>query len=82
MPVWNPHKLAGDPLPTVDLAVGDRVRATTDLDGVPVGTEGEVVQDAGFAWPRFRVRFDNGVYASYLDGRHIEAAKRRRFRRG
>jgi hypothetical protein len=79
---WNPHPLAGSPRPRLELSVGQRCRAVTELPGVPAGTLGVVTVTAGFAWLRYRVRFDNGVELGHLDGRHIEpvAAKSRRRR--
>ena len=75
MPIWNPHKLAGQPQPTVDLVVGQRCRAKVDLPRVPSGTEGKVIMTEGFAWRRYRVRFANGIEIGFLDGRHLEAGK-------
>jgi hypothetical protein len=75
VPIWDPHKLAGQPQPRVDLVVGQRCRALVDLPGVPAGTGGKVILADGFAWPRYRVRFDNGVEHGFLDGRHLEAGK-------
>jgi hypothetical protein len=81
MPVWEAHKLAGEPLPTIDLSVGQRVRAKVDLPRVPAGTEGTVELADGFAWRRYRVLFDNGVEHAFLDGRHLEAGKKPRLQR-
>ena len=75
-PIWNPHKLAGQPQPAVELTLGQRCRAIVDLPRVPGGTEGTVVLADGFAWRRYRVRFDNGVELGFLDGRHLEAGKK------
>jgi len=74
--VWDPHKLAGDLPPSVDLTLGQRARAKVDLPRVPAGTEGTVVLADGFAWKRYRVFFDNGVEVGFLDGRHLEPGKK------
>ena len=76
VPVWEPHKLAGDLQPVVELTVGQRARAIVDLPRVPAGTEGTVALADGFAWRRYRVRFDNGIELAFLDGRHIERGKK------
>jgi len=39
----------------------EKVVAAVDLPGVPAGTPGRVVLEAGFRWFRYRVRFENGV---------------------
>jgi len=77
MTVWDPHKLADAPPPAIDLTVGQRVRAKIDLRRVPAGTEGKVILASGFAWHRYRVVFDNGIELGFLDGRHLEAGKKR-----
>jgi hypothetical protein len=79
--VWDPHKLAGDLPPEIDLSPRQRVRSTVDLPKVPAGSEGRVLVADGFAWRRYRVLFDNGVEVGFLDGRHLKAGKKRRFRR-
>lgn len=76
MPVWDPHKLAGEPPPEIDLTLRQRVRAKVDLPRVPAGTGGHVLLADGFAWRRYRVLFDNGVEVGFLDGRHLEAGKK------
>ena len=76
MPVWDPHKLAGELPPVIELTLGQRARAKVDLPRIPAGTEGTIVLADGFAWRRYRVLFDNGVEASFLDGRHLEAGKK------
>lgn len=80
MPLWKPHALATPHSGQIDLKLGDRVRATVDLEGAPAGTEGKVVLANGFNWLRYRVLFDNGVEIGDLDHRNIEpigrAAKR------
>jgi hypothetical protein len=80
MPLWKPHALASPHADQLDLKIGDRVRATTDLLGAPAGTEGKVILANGFNWQRYRVLFDNGAELGDLDQRTIEpigrAAKR------
>jgi len=75
---WPPHSLAGEPIPEVVLRPGDPVVSVVDLPGVPKGTKGRVEVADGFAWRRYTVRFGNGIYIDFLDGRHIEPAGRRR----
>jgi hypothetical protein len=48
-----------------------RVQAAHDLEGVPAGTKGTVLMVTGLSWIRYRVRFDNGVELSLLDGEHL-----------
>jgi hypothetical protein len=80
MQFWKPHSLATPHTDQLDLKLGDRVRATTDLRGAPAGTEGKVILANGFNWQRYRVLFDNGAELGDLDHRHLEpigrAAKR------
>jgi hypothetical protein len=76
VPVWEPHKLAGELPPTIELSLRQRVRAKVALAKVPAGTEGTVVLADGFAWRRYRVLFDNGVEVGFLDSRHLEAGKK------
>jgi hypothetical protein len=80
MPFWKPHALATPHADQLDLRIGDRVRTTAEVDGVPVGTEGKVILANGFNWQRYRVLFRNGAEVGDLDGRRIEpigkAAKR------
>jgi len=53
----------------------DRVIAAEDLTGgVPEGTRGVVVMVTGLSWIRYRVRFENGVELSMLDGRYLTPA--------
>ncbi len=56
---------------TVDLSsrirAGAKVRATTDLPGVPQGTPGKVAMSNGITWLRYWVRFDNGELLSHVD---------------
>ena len=46
--------------------------AAVDLPGVPQGTLGKVFVAYGISWPRYRVRFDNGVELGLLDRSHLE----------
>ncbi len=39
----------------------ERVKAATELRGVPEGTEGRVILANGLDWVRYWVEFDNGV---------------------
>ncbi|HWC12453.1 MAG TPA: hypothetical protein VG455_14680 [Acidimicrobiales bacterium] len=55
-----------------------RVQAAHDLDGVPEGTNGTVLMVTGLSWIRYRVRFDNGIEISLLDGQHLAPAPRKR----
>ena len=80
MPIWKPHALAVPHTDQLDLKIGDKVRTTAEVRGVPVGTEGRVLLANGFNWQRYRILFDNGVEAGDLDHRQLEpigrAAKR------
>jgi hypothetical protein len=55
-----------------------RVQAAHDLEGVPEGTPGKVIMVTGLSWIRYRVRFDNGVEMSLLDGEHLASASDKR----
>ena len=80
MTMWKPHALAKPHAGQIDLRMGDKVRTTVELPGVPAGTEGKVILANGFNWQRYRVFFDNGAEVGDLDHRHLEpigrAAKR------
>ncbi|MFW2332865.1 hypothetical protein [Ilumatobacter sp.] len=80
MQFWKPHSLATPHDGQIDLKIGDRVRTTAELHGVPVGTQGRILLANGFNWQRYRVLFDNGAELGDLDHRNIEpigrAAKR------
>ena len=69
---WKPHALATPHTDQLDLKLGDKVRATVDLPGVPAGTDGKVILANGFNWQRYRVLFSNGGELGDLDQRHIE----------
>ena len=80
MPFWKPHSLAKPHADQLDLRLGDKVRTTAEVHGVPVGTEGKVILANGFNWQRYRVLFVNGAEVGDLDARNLEpigrAAKR------
>ena len=69
---WKPHALATPHEGQLDLKIGDKVRATEDLLGVPAGTEGKVILANGFNWQRYRVLFTNGGELGDLDHRQLE----------
>ena len=69
---WKPHALATPHEDQLDLKIGDTVRATADLRGVPSGTEGKIILANGFNWQRYRVLFDNGGELGDLDHRNLE----------
>lgn len=50
-----------------ELKKGARVVARTALRGVPEGTKGRVIVVNGFAWIRYWVRWENGVYLGSID---------------
>ncbi|MFZ4719706.1 MAG: hypothetical protein ACOYMR_09790 [Ilumatobacteraceae bacterium] len=80
MTTWKPHALAQPHKNQIDLKIGDKVRNTVNLEGVPAGTDGKVILANGFNWQRYRVLFVNGVEMGDLDHRNLEptgrAAKR------
>lgn len=53
----------------------ERVKAATDLRGVPEGTEGRVIMSNGLDWVRYWVQFDNGVAMGSLDRKKLVRAK-------
>lgn len=69
---WKPHALAIPHANQLSLKMGDKVRSTVELDGVPTGTDGKVILANGFNWQRYRVVFANGVELGDLDGRQLE----------
>ena len=69
---WKPHALATPHEGQINLKMGDKVSLTTEVDGIPVGTEGKVILANGFNWLRYRVRFTNGVEIGDLDHRHLQ----------
>ena len=78
---WKPHSLAKPHDGQIDLKIGDRVRAMSDLPSaddprVPAGTEGKVILANGFNWQRYRVLFDNGGELGDLDHRNLEPVGR------
>jgi hypothetical protein len=72
METWKPNKLAEPHTDQLLLKMGDRVRTTQDLHGVPAGTEGKIILANGFQWHRYRVLFENGAEVGDLDARNIE----------
>lgn len=72
MEYWKPHKLAHPHEGQLSLRIGDRVRTTQEVHGVPVGTEGKVILANGFSWQRYRVLFENGAEVGDLDHRNLE----------
>ncbi len=80
MTLWKPHALAKPHADQLELRMGDRVVTTTEVEGVPVGSEGRVLLANGFNWQRYRILFDNGAEIGDLDGRQLapigRAAKR------
>jgi hypothetical protein len=76
MTTWKPHALAKPHANQLELRMGDKVRSTAEIVGVPVGTEGKVILANGFNWQRYRVLFTNGVEVGDLDGRNIEPTGR------
>ena len=76
MPFWKPHALAKPHADQINLRLGDRVVATSELQGVATGTEGKVILANGFNWQRYRVLFANGVELGDLDARQIAATGR------
>jgi len=69
---YAPHKYATEDLTGLMLKMHDKVRAITDLPGVPAGTTGKVIVANGMNWRRYRVLFENKQELGHLDGRHIE----------
>ena len=69
---WKPHALANPHQNQLDLGMGDAVRSTVELTGVPVGSEGKIILANGFNWLRYRVRFTNGLELGDLDHPNIE----------
>jgi hypothetical protein len=53
----------------------ERVVATEDMPGIPVGTTGKVIFPEGLTWIRYWVRFDNGVVRGTLDRRKVARPK-------
>ena len=53
----------------------ERVVATEDMPGIPMGTTGKVIFPEGLTWIRYWVRFDNGVVRGTLDRRKIARPK-------
>ena len=72
MEYWKPHKLATPHADQLELKIGDKVKTTDEVHGVPVGTEGKVILANGFNWQRYRVLFENGAEVGDLDHRNLE----------
>jgi len=53
----------------------ERVVATEDMPGIPMGTTGKVIFPEGLTWIRYWVRFDNGVVRGTIDRRKIARPK-------
>ena len=54
---------------------GEKVRATSDLRGVPEGTLGKVAVINGFSWLRYWVQFSNGEDLGSIDHGKLVRAK-------
>jgi hypothetical protein len=52
--------------------MGDTVSLTTEVEGLPIGSEGKVILANGFNWLRYRIRFANGTEIGNLDHRHLK----------
>jgi hypothetical protein len=76
MEYWKPHALASPHKGQLTLKIGDTVRSTGEIFGVPEGTDGKVILANGFNWQRYRVLFANGVEAGDLDHRNLEPTGR------
>ena len=70
--IWKPHSLAKPHADQLDLRLGDKVRSTAAIEGVPEGTEGKVILANGFNWQRYRILFTNGMEVGDLDHRNLE----------
>ncbi len=57
------------------LKTGTRVRATVDMKGVPLGTEGKVIHVQGLSWIRYWVWFDNGIRLGTIDRAKLATAE-------
>jgi hypothetical protein len=57
------------------LAMKERVVATTDMPGIPEGTTGKVIVVEGLTWIRYWVRFDNGVVRGSLNRKLLARPK-------
>jgi hypothetical protein len=60
---------------TTPYAKNTKVKATTDLLGVPEGTTGKVKMVNGMSWLRYWVQFDNGVWIGSVDHSQIVPVK-------
>ncbi|KRO38094.1 MAG: hypothetical protein O3A24_00600 [Actinobacteria bacterium] len=69
---WKPHALATPHEGQINLKMGDTVSLTTEVEGLPIGSEGKVILANGFNWLRYRIRFANGTEIGNLDHRHLQ----------
>jgi hypothetical protein len=53
----------------------ERVVATEDMPGIPMGTTGKVIFPEGLTWIRYWVRFENGVVRGTIDRRKLARPK-------
>ena len=53
----------------------ERVVATADMPGIPMGTTGKVIFPEGLTWIRYWVRFENGVVRGTIDRRMLARPK-------
>lgn len=67
--------MAKPELPPGQLRKRAKVVARNDLRGVPQGTPGKVVLVNGFAWVRYWVHFDNGIYLGSIDRSDLATAE-------
>ena len=63
MPKKEPHDAVFKPK--------ERVVATDDMPGIPMGTTGKVIFPEGLTWIRYWVRFDNGVVRGTIDRKKL-----------
>ncbi|MBK6855458.1 MAG: hypothetical protein IPG97_02540 [Microthrixaceae bacterium] len=66
--------MAKPELPPGQLRKRDKVVARNDLRDIPEGTPGKVILVNGFAWVRYWVKFDNGVYLGSIDRSELATA--------
>lgn len=66
--------MAKSDIPPGQLRRRTAVVARNDLRDVPQGTPGKVVLVNGFAWVRYWVKFDNGVYLGQINREDLATA--------